>query len=288
MSSRILPEFDLLVPQSIPEAVEMLSKYQDKAVVLAGGTDLLVSMKSYLKPEYVVSLSEIPGLDYLLFDPDDGLQIGAMATLAQVVESPEVRKNYPALWQSAYVNGTPQTRNKATVLGNILRASPSGDCCCAVLALGGKVVLEGAPGRREVDIDNFWLAYRKTARKAFEFAVELKVPAPANGTCSAFKRMTRSDQDLAKINASVRLDMSGKVCQGARLAMGCVAPVPLRLKKAEELLKGVEVTESVLQRVAETVPGEITPIDDVRSSAWYRKEVSGVLIKRVIQMACGA
>jgi len=283
MSSRILPEFDLLVPQSIPEAVEMLSKYQNKAAVMAGGTDLLVLMKAGLKSDYVMALDEVSGLDYLIYDPTDGLRIGAMAKLAQVVDSDIVRTNYPALWQSACVNGTPQTRNRATVVGNILRASPAGDCCAAVLALGGTVVLQGAAGKREVDIDNFWTGYRQTARQPFEFAVEFKIPAKVGK--SAFKRMTRSDQDLSKLNAAVSLDMAGNVCQGARLAMGCVAPTLVRMKKAEEIIKGKEITEAVLKDVEAAVKADVTPIDDVRSSAWYRKEVAGVLVKRTIEKA---
>ena len=284
MSSRILPEFDLLVPQSIPEAVEILSRYKDKAAVLAGGTDLLVLMKAGLQVPYVVSLAEVPGLDYVIYDPVDGLRIGAMATLAQVADNADVKKNYPALWESAVVNGTPQTRNRATVVGNILRASPAGDCCAAALALGGKVILQGAAGKREVDIDNFWVGYRTTARQAFEFAVEYKIPA--NVGKSAFIRMTRADQDLSKLNAAVCLNMAGNICQGARLAIGCVAPTTVRMKKAEEILKGKEISDSVLSDVVAAVKADVTPIDDVRSTAWYRKEVSGVLIKRTIQKAC--
>jgi carbon-monoxide dehydrogenase medium subunit len=283
MSSRILPEFELLMPQSVPEAVEILSKYKDQAAIMAGGTDLLVLMKAGLKVPYVVGLSEVAGLDYLIYDPVEGLRIGAMATLAQIVDNENVKKNYTALWQSACVNGTPQTRNKATVVGNILRASPAGDCCAAALALGGTVVLQGAAGKREVDIDNFWTGYRQTARQAFEFAVEYKIPAKVGK--SAFKRMTRADQDLSKLNASACLDMAGNVCQGARLAMGCVAPTLVRMKKAEEIIKGKEITDAVLKEVEAAVKAEVTPIDDVRSSAWYRKEVAGVLLKRTIEKA---
>jgi carbon-monoxide dehydrogenase medium subunit len=150
--------------------------------------------------------------------------------------------------------------------------------------LGGCVVLQGAAGKREVDIDNFWVAYRTTARQAFEFAVEYKIAA--NVGKSAFIRMTRADQDLSKLNAAVCLNMAGNVCQGARLAIGCVAPTTVRMKKAEEILKGKEISDSVLNDVVAAVKADVTPIDDVRSTAWYRKEVSGVLIKRTIQKAC--
>lgn len=286
MSSRILPEFELLVPESIEEAVSMLSEYGEKVSVMAGGTDLLVLMKSYFKPEYVLTLSQVPGLDYVLYDQNEGLRIGAKAPIAQVVSTPEVKANYPCLWKSASVNGTPQTRNRATVVGNILRASPAGDCCCAALGWGGQIVMESVNGRRSVDLDDFFLAYRQTARKPSELAIELRLPPSVNGVRSAYMRLTRSDQDLAKINASVRLDMSGKACTQARVAMGCVAPTPVRLKRCEGLLRGQEITEDLLGRVEETVRMEVNPIDDVRSTAWYRSEVAGVLVRRLIEEVC--
>ncbi len=285
MSSRILPEFDLLMPQSLAEAVEMLGQSGDQTAVMAGGTDLLVLMKMGYNPANVLCLADVPGLDYVEFDQSAGLRLGAMATLAQVAESSVVKEKYSALWASARSNGTMQTRNLGTVLGNVMRASPAGDCCCAVLALGGSVVLEGPGGRREVDIDDFWLDYRKTARKPDELAVELKLPAPVAGGVSAFTALTRTYQDLAKINAAAWLVMDGDTCQKARLAMGAVAPVTLRLKECEQMLEGQKVSDQLLAQMAEKASQLINPIDDVRSSAEYRREVAGVLIKRVIQDA---
>lgn len=288
MSSRILPDFDLLLPQSLAEAVDLLSVHGSRITVMAGGTDVLVAMKFTQSPEYVMSLASIPGLGYVLFDPERGLRIGAKATIADLLAQPEVKQHYRSLWHAAEIFATGQVRNTATVLGNLLRASPAGDCSCAIYAIGGVVVLQGAAGRREVDIDDFWLAYGVTARQSDELAVELVLPPPASGSCSAFKRMTRTSEDLAKLNVAVQLEMSGNTCIDARLAMGCVAPTPLRLRNAEALLKGKEISADVLQRVAESVPGEIRPIDDKRSTAEYRNQVSGVLLKRAIQEACRA
>lgn len=285
MSTRILPQFELLVPQTVDEAVKNLAKYKDKAAVLAGGTDLLVMMKDGYRSEYVVSLAEVPDLDELSYDPKEGLQVGAMVTMAQVVESEIVRQKYPALWKSAAENGSPQTRAVATVVGNILRASPSGDCCCAVLALGGNVVLRGPKKTREVSIDKFWLDYRVTARKPDELAVALKIPALPNGSVCAFGAITRTTLDLSKVNAAVRLDMSGATCRGARIAIGAVAPTTIRLPKTEKLLEGKVVDHKLLQEVQARVPTEIKPIDDVRSTAEYRRSVSGVLVARVITQA---
>jgi carbon-monoxide dehydrogenase medium subunit len=285
MSTLILPAFDLLVPRSLTEAVGYLARYGKDAAVLAGGTDLLVSMKAGLKWPYVLSLAEIPDLASVQFDPAKGLSIGAMATISQVVESAAVKRHYPALWQSAAQNGTPQTRNTATVVGNIMRASPSGDCCCAILAHGATLVLQGPAGTREVNIDDFWLDYMKTARQPDELAVAVILPPPPKEARSAFLALNRTSQDLSKLSAAVALTIDGTTCRAARLAMGAVAPTPLRMRRTEELLTGVSLTDATLEKVAAAARAEVTPIDDIRSTAAYRRTVSGTLMKRAIKQA---
>ena len=158
----------------------------------------------------------------------------------------------------------------------------------SIYAIGGTVVFQSASGRRDVDIDDFWVSYGVTARRADELAVELLLPPPAEGTRTAFRRLTRTNDDLAKLNVAVHLDMHGGTCTHARLAMGCVAPTPLRLRHTEALLKGREITADLLQRVVESVPAEISPIDDKRSTAEYRRQVAGVVLKRAIEDACRA
>ncbi len=228
MNTRVMPEFDLLLPESVEEVVSLLDKYQGKATILSGGTDVCVAMKSGYKTDYLISLAKIPDLDYLDYDPAEGLRIGAKTTISQVLSSSDVKTHYPALWQAAYVFATPQLRNSATVVGNLLRASPAGDCSCAVYALGGNLVFQGVDGQREVSVDELWLAYGVTARKAGEIAVELKIPAPAEGVRSSFRRLTRTNEDLSKLNAAANLEMDGKKCKQARLSIGCVAATPMR------------------------------------------------------------
>ena len=287
MSSRILPKFELCLPQNIQELLEDLKTFGDNAAILAGGTDLLVRMKSgSMSPDVVISLANIDGLDTIEYDETKGLSIGAMATVNQVTASEVVKTKYPALFQSACVNGTAQTRNVATVVGNLLNASPAGDCACAILSLGGYVVLEGPNGRRRVDIDDFWTGYRQTRRKTDEFALEVVIPPPGKSV-SAFDALTRTKKDLSKINAAATVVMDKGICQKARLAMGAVAPTLIRLKKCEKLMEGRAVDDSLIETLLELAPTEIAPIDDVRSSAEYRKDVSGVLIARVIKKALG-
>ncbi len=283
MSSRILPEFDLLVPQSLDEAKDMLARCGEQVTVMAGGTDVLVGLKDSLRTEHVLALSEVPGLDYIEYDPEQGLRIGALTNLVSVLGSPVIKGKYPALWESAYVHGTPQTREYATVVGNILRGSPAGDCSCAVLALGGTVVFESVDGRREVDIDDIWVDYGVIDRRPNEIAIEVRLPALEDGTYSTFARLTRTYEDLAKLNAAVRIDLDGEVCRDARLAIGCVGPTLRRLPAAEALLRGSRLSDAVLDEIRAEVRDEVDPIDDVRSTAEYRRDVSGPFICRLLR-----
>ena len=285
MTSRVMRDFDLLLPESISEAITILATHKDKAAIMSGGTDLLVALKFDYAVDNVISLALVPGLDRLTFDAKRGLTIGAKVTIADILRSSDVKQHYPALWQAVKVFATPQLRNTATVLGNILRASPAGDCSLALYALGGTLTLENASGQRQVDLDDFWISYGVTARQDNELAIALQVPAPSRGQKSAFRRMTRTTEDLSKINVAVCLQMNGDNCLAARVAMGCVGPTLVRLPKTEKCLEGAEITPDLLQTISDTVASEINPIDDIRSSADYRLKVAGVLVKRVIMLA---
>ncbi|RPI58738.1 MAG: xanthine dehydrogenase family protein subunit M, partial [Planctomycetaceae bacterium] len=282
-------EFELLAPKTIEEAIDMVSQYGDKAAVLAGGTDVMIMLqRGAIKSPYIIALGDIAGLDYITYSKSEGLRLGALATAWQVVQDSKIKKNYTALWQAASTLGSPQIRNAATMAGNVLRASPSGDCSCALLALDASVVLRSKAGERVVPLDEFFIDYGKINCKANEIAVELRVPPTGEATRSAFMRMTRMNFDLSKVNAAVCLDMSGKKCVSARIAMGAVAPTTMRIKKAEDLLAGASISEKLLDEIAAVVSKQVKPIDDVRSTADYRRSVSGVLVKRVLQAACNA
>jgi carbon-monoxide dehydrogenase medium subunit len=287
MSSRVLTDFDLLLPANLDEALDILQHEQVGVTVVSGGTDILVMMKSGFTTDKVMSLAKLPELNYLEYDSSTGLRIGARTTIAQIVDSAEVEQHYPALWQAAKIFATPQLRNTATVVGNLLRGSPAGDCSAAVSALGGTLVMASKQGKREVDIDDLWLSYGTTAIADNELALELQIPAPSAGSVSAFKRLTRVNEDLAKLNVAVSLEMDGSSCTAARFAMGCVAPTMIRLPAAEAVLTGATVDADSLARAAEAVQQDISPIDDQRSTAQYRRSVAGVYLKRAVQQACG-
>jgi carbon-monoxide dehydrogenase medium subunit len=287
MSSRILTDFDLLLPATLEEALGILEREQGAVTVISGGTDILVAMKASFKTDKAMSLALLGDLDFLEFDAASGLRLGARTTITQIVDSAEVEQHYPALWQAAKIFATPQLRNTATVVGNLLRGSPAGDCSAAVAALGGTLVMASVQGSRELDIDDLWVSYGTIARADNELAVELRIPAPDSGTVSAFKRLTRVNEDLAKLNVAVCLQMDGTTCTSARLAMGCVAPTMIRLPAAEAELTGATIDEASLARAGEAVQQDISPIDDQRSTAEYRRSVAGVYLRRAVQQACG-
>jgi carbon-monoxide dehydrogenase medium subunit len=289
MSSRILSDFDLLIPDSVEQALALLDEHKSNIKIVAGGSDMLIGFKFGIETPYAMSITTLPNLDYLDFSAESGLKIGALTTVAQLLESPEVKEFYPALWQAAKIFATPQIKNTATVLGNLLRASPAGDCSGASYAIGGEVLVKSVNGERTIDLDQFWVAYGKTALEDNELALELRLPLPAQH--SAFKRLTRVNEDLAKLNVAASLNLDGNICRTARLTMGCVGPTLLRLPKCEQLLEGADLTdglnEELYQKLCETVQDEIQPIDDKRSTAAYRRQVAGVFLKRTILAAAG-
>ena len=286
MSTRVLTKFDLQVPKDIPEALDVLDNYKDTITPVAGGSDMMVAWKLGLESGNAMSVSALPGLDYLTYDDNDGLRIGALATIDQLLKSDIVKEKYPALWQAAEIFATHQIKNTATLVGNCLRASPAGDGSAAAYALGATITFVSKNGgERKEHIDNLFTGYAQTSRKPEELATEISIPAPKAGSKSAFWRVTRVNEDLAKLNVAAYLEMDGDTCTEARLVMGCVGPTLLRLPKCEALLKGSKIDEAALEAVANTVNDEITPIDDKRSTAEYRRMVAPVFLKRTILKA---
>ncbi len=285
MNTRVLTKFDLQVPKDIPEALDILDNYKENITPVAGGTDMMVAWKLGLQTDNAISVSRLPGLDYLRYDDHDGLRVGALATIDQLLKSELVKEKYPALWQAAEVFATHQIKNTATLVGNVLRASPAGDASAAAYALGATITFVSKDGERKEHIDKLFTGYAQTSRKPNELATEIHIPAPKAGSRSAFWRVTRVNEDLAKLNVAVNLDMDGDTCTGARLVMGCVGPTLLRLPRCEALLVGSTVDEATLAAVANTVNDEITPIDDKRSTAEYRRSVAPVFLKRTILKA---
>lgn len=277
--------FHYRAPRSLDEALALLTP---QAVPLAGGTDLFVRMERHQsQADTVVDLKRIPELGRIEA-ADGGVRIGALALMDSLGASSLIAGQYEALTRSARVVGSIQTRNRATLGGNLANASPAADTATPLMALGASAEAADAIGTRQVPVDQLFLGPGRTALRDGELLTAVFVPALPARAGSAFQRCVRTAMDIALVNcaAFVRLDGddSDTVAE-ARIALGAVGPRPLRTASAESCLAGARLDERVVEEAGECAAFDAQPIDDVRASADYRREMVRVLTRRAIWKA---
>ncbi len=280
-----MKRFDYLAPQSLPEALQMMAS-RPEARPLAGGTDLLVQMKEGGRPvEALISLKRIPEVHQ--FTQNGKLTLGAAVTMGQLATNGQIQTEYTALANGAELIGSVQIRNMATVGGNLCNAAPSADTAPPLLVLGAQVVIASSQGERTVRLEEFWLGPGHTVLEPGELLKEIIVPQPGPRSGSFYLRQTpRAWMDIAMVGvaASVTLAANDTISE-ARVALGAVAPTPLRARAAEALLVGQPLTDEVLQAVGTAAGQEAQPIDDLRASAEYRRHLVKVLTQRALRGA---
>lgn len=276
--------FNYLEPATIEEAVSLLGKYDGKAKVVAGGTDLVVQIREKLiAPEYVVDIGYISGLDRIDYDETQGLRIGALATIRAIEKSSKICQVYPAIAQSAGLLGSVAIRNVATIGGNLCNAAPSADTAPALIGLSAKGKIIGPDGEKIVSLEEFFTGPGCIVCEPGELLVEIQVPVPSPGTRGVYLKHGRSAIDLATVGVAVIMTMEpGAVCRDVKIVLGAVAPTPMRARKAEEVLRGKKVEPALIEKSAQAAADEARPITDVRASAEYRKEMIKVYTRRAI------
>ena len=279
--------FEYSEPRSLDEAVALLARHGATANVLAGGTDLLVEIKESLRaPQHVINIKRIPGMDRFSFDPKEGLRIGALVTTRELEVAPVVQQHYPGLLQALRELGSIQVRNRATLAGNICRASPSADTLPPLIADGATLKLYGEGGERTVLMEAFFTGPGKTVLRPNELVTEIIIRAPAPHTGKHYiKHGRRKAMELATVGVAVTLTLEANTCNEVRIVLGAVAPTPIRALQAEGLLRGRALTPALMAKAAEAAMSESRPISNVRGSADYRKEMVRVLTGRAIQEA---
>jgi carbon-monoxide dehydrogenase medium subunit len=264
----LLNTFEYLKPASLGEALSVLDGLKEKKTqVLAGGTDLIPWLRGRVKDvDYLIDLADA-GLDHILFDSDSNqaqARIGAMVTF-QV--------------------GAVQTRNQATIGGNLCSAVPSLDGAPALLVLGATLRLEAQGSARLVPIEQFFLGPRRTLLQPGEVLTEIIVPLRRDFTASFLRLGRRKALTLSIVNAAAGLAMDRQQVSEARIALGAVAPTPIRAYQAEQLLKGQKLTPQLFAEAAAVAATETSPISDLRASADYRRKISVVLVRRALEIA---
>jgi CO/xanthine dehydrogenase FAD-binding subunit len=277
--------FEYIAPASAAEAVALLAENGDHARPLAGGTDLIVDLKhdagniSLLVD--VSCLPEFRGIE----TTDAGLRIGSMVTFGEIMASPICQEKMPEVVAASHTVGAVQTRNLGTLGGNLVTCVPSADSAPSVMVLDATVTLVGPNGSREMPIEEFFVGPRKTILEPHELLESIVIPHSALGKPSKFlKHGLRKGQALALVNAaaSLWLDKDGQTISEPRLALGAVAPVPLRCAETEAFLAGKAPTDEVVAEAAEIAVTEAKPIDDFRASAKYRRQIIRTFTKRVL------
>jgi len=257
--------------------------------VLAGGSDLLLRMKGReASPRLVVDIKQIRGFDELRSTPKGDLVIGPAVTMRQIERAEDVRRDFQAIAQGAEVVGSVQIRNRATLVGNVCNATPSADTSPGLLALGARVRIVGPAGRRSLGLGNFFTGPGRTALKRGELVTGIQLPAPDSRTGSAYVRhTTRGAMDIAAVGVGVALTLAadGEMCEEMAIALGAVAPTPMRASAAEGLARGQVLTSELVAAIAEKAAKEARPISDVRASAGFRRELVRVLTGRMIETA---
>lgn len=282
---RCLPRFEYFAPTTIDEACSLLRKYGAEAKVIAGGTDLLVDMKRRKSsPRYLIGLKGIANLNGITFDESKGLTIGAMVTLQSIVDSVPIRERFELLSTAALKISTPQIRNMGTIGGNICNASPSADMVPCLLVLEARSKLISADGERVIPIADFFVDPFKTVISEGELLAEIQISIPPPRSAGCYKWVTKRttvDETLVGVAALIVLDTKDSICNDIRLGLCSVAPTPMRVIQAEELLRGRRIEDRLIKEAAVLAAKEADP----RSRADYRRRMTEVLVVRAINEA---
>jgi xanthine dehydrogenase small subunit len=252
---------------------------------LAGGTDLMVQMTGEIgePPERVLDIWALDELRGIAVE-HGALVIGALTTYTELRESPVVAEFVPALVEAAATIGAAQIQNRGTIGGNVVNASPAGDTLPLLLALGAELVLGSTAGERRVAADNFWTGYRRTAREPSELLLSVRIPLVRDRQARFRKIGTRRAQAISKVVMALAwTSADDDAWTDARLALGSVAATTVRAPATEAVLEGARPTRETADAAAAALTAELEPIDDVRSTADYRRLVAGRVLHRLIR-----
>ena len=274
-------------PRNLAQAIDILSKFGSSARVIAGGTDILPLRPGVKKTDTIHHLVDISrlGLDYLKKE-HDYIRIGTAATINAIGASHLfIAGGYGALTEAAGSQSTATIRNRATVGGNLCTASACADLSLPLLVLDATLVVAGPDGERLIPIEDFFKGANYTALKKEEVLLEVRIPSGSEKKGTSFLKLRRHQTaiDMAVVNVATSLVCSKKNCTAAGIALGAVAPVPFRARKAESILVGAELNDDTIQKAAATAAEEAKPIDDVRATSAYRKKMVAVLVRRSLE-----
>lgn len=277
--------FEYVKVGSVREAIEVLSKYGEKAHVLAGGTDVLVKLKEkHIEPEILVDIKGIPGLKGIEYRDGGGMRIGPLTTIREIETSPVVREHLPVLAEAAHVLGSVQVRNRATIGGNICNALPSADTGPYLIGMEARVKVAGLSGGRHLLVEDLFAGSGQNSLGVGEIVTAIEIPAWSRFTGGTYiKHAIKNAVDVAIVCIAVVVvtDPLKKVFEEARIVLGAVGPRPIRPKEAERFVRGKEIRDETIMMAAELASKDARP----RTMVEYKTEMVRVLTKRAMRQA---
>jgi len=274
----IINDFNYHKPKDIDETLILLSNLKEKAKILAGGTDLVVHLKEEIvKTENVIDIKGIPELNKVEISKEN-VFLGAGVTFTEIIESTELKEKLPILWQASEKVASVGIRNRATVVGNICSAVPSLDSAPALLVYDAEILVQSKTSKRTISIHDWFTGPKKTILNSDELVLGINIPISIHA--GVYEKLGRyKGEDLAQAGIGIFVDKT----KNYRFAYCAVGPVPKRMKKLEEFLKGKDISDELLEKAAEIIPSEISPISDIRSSKEYRIHMMKIMFKRGLQ-----
>jgi len=282
---KFLEDIDCAFPKNLQEALKLMADEKSRGRPIAGGTDLMVQWSSGVlpMPERAIDLSGLPELKGIS-ETTDSVVIGAAVTHAEIRRSPIVQAHLPSLAQAAATIGGAQIQARGTIAGSVANASPAGDLGPSLLITNGRVVVASKAGEREIELAKFFLGYRKIDLQPDELIVRFILPKIHAGCRESFRKLgPRAAQAISKVMGSYRGSAKGKEVKDFAVALGSVAPIPIRLPEFEQWIVGKEIGKKVLDEAEKRVTAMIKPIDDIRSTAEYRQWVSGKIVRGFLE-----
>jgi len=271
-----------LAAKTIDEAVQAHNQANGSARFLAGGTDLLVQIKSGIKkPNLVIDVKKIVELNNIEEISENEFIVGASVSGANLNRNKKFSSLWPGVIEAFRLIGSEQIQGRASLGGNLCNGSPAGDSVPALIAAGCTAIIAGPDGKKELPIEEFHTGPGKTVLKNGEMLVSLKFPKRESNSSDAYLRMTpRTEMDIAVVGCGVNLTLDNDICTSVRVSLGAVAPTPLLIKEASDIMVGTNLNSQVLEKVAKICMESCNPINDKRGTIEYRTKVAGVLFKR--------
>jgi xanthine dehydrogenase iron-sulfur cluster and FAD-binding subunit A len=277
---------DYINASNIEEVLKVLQDRQEHSRIIAGGTDLILEMERGIRKDIhtLVDITRIAGLDQITRDEDGTLHLGTLVTHNQCVASKIIREYAFPLARACWEVGSPQIRNRGSISGNLITASPANDTITPLMALGARLTLKSTHGERIVPLDNFYTGVRKTVMQPDEMLVDIAIPAGRKNRRGTFYKLAlRRAQAIALVNAAVVLDFEDDLVNSAAITLGAVAPTIIHAVEAEKYLAGKPLTPETIEMAAKLAVNSARPISDIRSSAGYRRQMVGVIVRRCLE-----